>query len=187
MPKTPSNRRLAKNTAIDCGSPNPLKTSTISSMICGTEIHDQLSDDFFHDLWFTTTGMSTLSENCNYGTPQFSARLDHLRACTTGTSATLWKNCTTTGVSTTLSKNWTNPSDDLHNRVIDHQEQQLRDNNGHVSSLLQELHGPHSERPQENHGLVNNLVQELHDATRRRPTPVPSGNPLWGSWAPALD
>ena len=36
-------------------------------------------------LSFTTTGMSTLSENCNSGTPQFSARLDNL---------------------TTLSKNW---------------------------------------------------------------------------------
>ena len=49
------------------------------------------------------------------------------------------------------------------------------DNNGHVSSLVQELRGPHSERPQENHGHVNNLLQELHDATRRHLHPHQPG------------
>ena len=57
--------------------------------------------------------------------------------------------------------------DDLNNRVIDHLDE-LRDGNGHVSNLVQELHGP-QERPQHNHELVDNLVQELHNAACRRP------------------
>ena len=44
-------------------------------------------------------------------------------------------------------RTWTNPSDDLHNRVIDHQEQQLRgQQRARQAALVQELHGPHSER-----------------------------------------
>ena len=43
-----------------------------------------------------------------------------------------------------------------------------RDSNGHVSSLVQELHG-HHERPQSKHRHVNNLVEELHNATSHRP------------------
>ena len=101
--------------------------------------------------------------------------------CTTGTSITLSTRCTTTGMSTILFKNWTTQRDgncgtstvfstvNLSLSMICSTERwrarpgrrprrQPQGQNGHVSSLVQELHGP-QKRPQHNHGLVNNLVQ----------------------------
>ena len=194
--KTPSNRRNAKKTAINCGSLDPLKTSTISSMICGTGIHDQLPD-FFHDLWHWNprSAPSTCQRACP--TCPRTATAEHhsfLHVWTTSKPAQQGhrppcrKNCTTTGVSTTLSKNWTNPSDDLHNRVIDHLHKlQLRDGKGHVSNLVQELHGLPRTATASN-PKQRARRQPCPRTARRHPppplTPVPSWNPLWGSRAP---
>ena len=150
-------------------------------MICGTGIHDQLRAPVVHN----NGHVQLVRELQHCATPQFCARLDHLQACTTRTSATLSKNCTTTGVSTTLSKTGQTPATTCTRGSST--PKQLRDNNGHVSNLVQELHGPHSERPQENHGHVNILVQELHDATRRRPIPCTIREPTLGLPGAALD
>ena len=158
-----------------------ISSSTISSMICGTGIHDKLRAPVVHNNGHVQLVRELQLRNTT-------ARLDHLQACTTGTSATLSKNCTTTGVSTTLSKNWTNPSDDLHNRVIDHLHKlQLRDSNGHVSNLVQELHGLPRTATASN-PKQRARRQPCPRTARRHPppplTPAPSGNPLWGSRAP---
>ena len=49
---------------------------------------------------------------------------------------------------------------------------------GHVSSLVQELHGLHKE-PQD-HGHATNVVQEVHDAARPAPPHHPGATTLEG-------